>query len=66
MSTNLFSTNQPTPPPKQRTLTPDGSHLCAVCGVFGCFGFGGSLRRGVAYRWACGSHRDQVMKGSAE
>jgi hypothetical protein len=58
---DLFS-NQPPPPPKQRKLPPEGSHLCAVdgCGLFGCFGSGGSLRQGRAYTWLCREHWAQT------
>ncbi len=57
-------------PPDERAPVPPceptrEAHLCQVCGRPGGFGFGGSLLRGRAYRWACLAHRVEVERMGA-
>jgi hypothetical protein len=36
-------------------------HFCLVCGAFGAFGYGVSLRAGRLGRWYCAAHRPEVQ-----
>ena len=42
-----------------RTQEVEGAflHFCVVCGAFGAFGYGVSLRAGRLGRWYCAKHR---------
>ena len=44
---------------RRRTQEVEGAflHFCVVCGAFGAFGYGVSLRAGRLGRWYCAKHR---------